>query len=112
MWPKDRTAKAENSEDLDRKFSSLRDKEPYPNRRENDVKAPHVEGGSYRRQEKHCQQRRLRTRPEWAQACQPCPFWDPYTTPFDLDDPRAVYSPLAKNHATIHLSSAAEEQRS
>jgi hypothetical protein len=31
--------------------------------------------------------------------------------PFDLDDPQAIYNPHARSHASIHLSSATEEQR-
>jgi hypothetical protein len=41
----------------------------------------------------------------------PSPFLGPFATPFDLDDPRAIYSPPAKRHASFHLSFAAEEQR-
>jgi hypothetical protein len=33
------------------------------------------------------------------------------SAPFDLDAIRAIYSPEAKNHASTHSSSAAEEQR-
>jgi hypothetical protein len=40
--PKDQPVKAENSEDLDRKCWSLRDKEPYPNCGETDAKGPHA----------------------------------------------------------------------
>jgi hypothetical protein len=45
-----------------------------------------------------------------AQAGRPGPFWA-QSPPFDLDAIRAIYSPEAKSHTSIHLSSAAEEQR-
>jgi hypothetical protein len=48
-----------------------------------------------------------------AQACRPGPFWGLVAPPpFDLGASRAIYSPLTESHASIHLSSAAEEQRS
>jgi hypothetical protein len=31
--------------------------------------------------------------------------------PFDLDDPRAIYSPLAKSHTSIYPPFTAEEHR-
>jgi hypothetical protein len=51
--------------------------------------------------------------PGWsAQAGRPSPFRGPVSPPFDLDASRAIYSPLTESHASINLSSAAEEQRS
>jgi hypothetical protein len=47
-----------------------------------------------------------------AQAGWPSPFWGPVSPPFDLTAIRTIYSPEAKSHASIHSSSAAEEQRS
>jgi hypothetical protein len=48
--------------------------------------------------------RRQATRPRWAQAGQPSPFRG-------LAAIRAIYSPGVESHASIHSSSAAEEQR-
>jgi hypothetical protein len=45
-----------------------------------------------------------------AQVGRPGPGRGP-VTPFDLAAIQAIYSPEAKSHASIHLSSAAEEQR-
>jgi hypothetical protein len=33
---------------------------------------------------------------EWAQAGRPSPFRAPFSAPFDLDDPRTIYSPLPR----------------
>jgi hypothetical protein len=49
-------------------------------------------------------QRREPTGPRWAQAGALSP-------PFELAAIRAIYSPDAKSHTSIHSSSAAEEQR-
>jgi hypothetical protein len=46
----------------------------------------------------------------WAQADRPSPFRGP-VSPLDLAAIRAIYSPEAKSHASIHSSSTAEEQR-
>jgi hypothetical protein len=46
-----------------------------------------------------------------AQAGRPHPFQGPVTSPFDLAAIRAIYSPGVESHASIHSSSAAEEQR-
>jgi hypothetical protein len=40
------------------------------------------------------------------------PISGPSQLPFDLAAIRAIYSPEARRHASTHLSSAAEEQRS
>jgi hypothetical protein len=45
-----------------------------------------------------------------AQAGRPGPFQGP-VAPFDLAAIPAIYSPGVESHASIHLSSAAEEQR-
>jgi hypothetical protein len=42
-WPKDHNVKAKNSGDLNSRCWSLRDKEPYLNCGEDDVKGPHAE---------------------------------------------------------------------
>jgi hypothetical protein len=46
-----------------------------------------------------------------AQAVWPSPAQGPFSSPFDLATNRAIYSPGVKSHASINLSSAAEEQR-
>jgi hypothetical protein len=46
-----------------------------------------------------------------AQAGRPSPSRGPVTSPFDLAAIRAIYSPEVESHASIHSSSAAEEQR-
>jgi hypothetical protein len=46
-----------------------------------------------------------------AQAGRPGPFWGPVASPFDLAAIRAIYSPGVEIHASIHSSSAVEEQR-
>jgi hypothetical protein len=55
--------------------------------------------------------RRQATRPRWAQAGQHSPFRGPVASPFDLAAIRAIYSPGVESHASIHSSSADEEQR-
>jgi hypothetical protein len=54
---------------------------------------------------------RQETRPRWAQAGRPSPFWGPVASPFDLAAIQAIYSPEAKSHGSIHSSLTAEEQR-
>jgi hypothetical protein len=50
--------------------------------------------------------------PGWsAQAGQPGPFRGPVASRFDLAAIRAIYSPGVESHASIHSSSAVEEQR-
>jgi hypothetical protein len=68
-------------------------------------------GERSRRHGKHRQQMRSRNGLKWAQAGWPSPFRAPFAAPFDLDDPRAIYSPPAKSHASIHLPFTAEKQR-
>jgi hypothetical protein len=46
-----------------------------------------------------------------AQADRPGPFRGPVASLFDLAPIQTIYSPEAKSHASIHSSSAAEEQR-
>jgi hypothetical protein len=46
-----------------------------------------------------------------AQADRPGPFRGPVTSHFDLVAIRAIYSPGAKSHTSIHSSSTGEEQR-
>jgi hypothetical protein len=46
-----------------------------------------------------------------AQAGRPDPFRGPVAFPSDLAAIRAIYSPKVESHASIHSSSAAEEQR-
>jgi hypothetical protein len=64
--------------------------------------------------------RRPRTGPKWAQAGRPRPvspgrsaqaISGPSRPPFDLGASRDIYSPGVESHASIHSSSAAEEQR-
>jgi hypothetical protein len=55
--------------------------------------------------------RRQATGPGSAQADRPGPFRGPVASPFDLAAIQAIYSPRVKSHASIHSSSAAEEQR-
>jgi hypothetical protein len=74
-------------------------------------------GGGYRRLGKQHRAKEARTGPKWAQAGRPRPagpahFEAQSLPPFDLDASRAIYSPLTESHASINLSSAAEEQRS
>ena len=64
-----------------------------------------------RSREKHLEESRGRTGPKRAQAGRPSPFQARFGTPFDLGDPRAIYSPRASSHASSNSSSAAEEQR-
>jgi hypothetical protein len=60
-----------------------------------------------------------RPRPNWVEmglgwpawADRPSPFWAWFGALFDLAAIRTIYSPLAKSHASIDSSSAAEEQR-
>jgi hypothetical protein len=114
--PNDQTVKAENSEDLDRKCWSLCDKEPCPNYEETDAKGPHAEGEKFQKK-REASPTKVATK--WArmgpgrsaQASCPGPFLGPFVAPFDLDEPQAIYSPLAKSHTSIHPPFAAEEHR-
>jgi hypothetical protein len=47
-----------------------------------------------------------------AQVDRPSPFRGQVGPPFDLDTSQDIYSPLIESHASIHSSSAEEEQRS
>jgi hypothetical protein len=94
----------------------LRGKELRPTRRETDDKDPHPEGeGSIRLGNR----RHAKEACNWAgvgpgrsaQAGRPGPFQGPIASLFDLAAIRAIYSLRVKSHASIHLSSAAEEQR-
>jgi hypothetical protein len=88
----------------------LRDKELHPTQRETDDKGPHAEGGR-NLEDSGTTQRRQATGPRWTQAGRPGPFRGPVASPFDLAAIRAIYSPGVESHASIHSSSAAEEQR-
>jgi hypothetical protein len=95
--PGTKPEKMTNSEDPVRKCRILRDKELHPISRETDDKGPHAEGG-----------RGLgRNGPR---PVGPAHF-RAQSAPFDLGASRAIYSPLTESHASIHSSSAAEEQR-
>ena len=95
----------------------MRDKEPYPNRGETDAKSPHVGSGKF---QKTREATGRKPGPNWAetgpgrsaQAGRPSPFRARFGAPFDLAAIRTIYSAPAKSHASIHSSSAAEEQRS
>jgi hypothetical protein len=39
------------------------------------------------------------------------PISGPIRAPFEIDDPRTIYSPPTKSHASTHSSFTAEEQR-
>jgi hypothetical protein len=117
-WPKDRTMKAENSENLDRKCWSLRDKEPYKTAKEMTLRA-HMQKGGVPEETRSITDEGGREsgqdgpRPIGlggsALAGQPSPkFWAPFVVPFDLNDPRTIYSPRAK----IHVSFVIHPQRS
>jgi hypothetical protein len=56
-------------------------------------------------------QRRSGTGPGWAQDGRPSPVQGPFAPSFDLAAIRAIYSPGVESHASINLSSAAEEQK-
>jgi hypothetical protein len=89
----------------------LWDKELHPIRRETDDKGPHAEGEGSRRLGN---QRRAKEAANWAEVGPgrlAQPISRPSQPPFDLAAIRTIYSPKAKSHASIHSSSAAEEQR-
>jgi hypothetical protein len=95
------------------KCQILRDKELRPTRRETDDKGPHAEKGEdIEDSGTDVGQRRQATGPGWAQAGRPSPFQGLVASPFDLAAIWAICSPGVESHASIHLSSAAEEQRS
>jgi hypothetical protein len=56
------------------------------------------------------ERRRQLTGQKWAQVGRPSPFQGP-VTPFDVAAIRAIYSPEAESHTSIHSSSSTEEQR-
>jgi hypothetical protein len=89
----------------------LRDKKLHPIRRETDDKGPHAEGERSRRLgNRH----RAKEATGWAEVGPgrlAQPISGPSQPPFDLATIRTIYSPEAKSHASIHSSSAAEEQR-
>jgi hypothetical protein len=115
-WPKDQTVKAENSEDLDRKCWSLRNKERYPNRGETDAKGPHVERVKVPEDTRSITDKGG-SEPGWGgprpvnlgRLTQPtsgpirCPLWP--------RQPSGYYSSPAKSRVGIHSAFAAEEQR-
>jgi hypothetical protein len=103
-----------NSKDLARKVLNHARQGACPTRRETD-KGPHAEGeGSRRLRNRH----HAKEVADWAemglgrsaQAGRPGPFRGP-VTPFDLAAIRAIYSPEAESHVSIHSSLAAKEQR-
>jgi hypothetical protein len=85
----------------------LRDKDLYPNRVEIDANGPHAKEGNF-----HKTREALPTK-EAARWARMEPGWlaQPILPSFDLDDPRAIYSPPAKSHTSIHSPFTAEEQR-
>jgi hypothetical protein len=109
--PEDWIVKAENSDDLNRKCWSLRNKEPYPNRGENDTKGSHAEGWKFQKTHEVSPTKEVVNWAGWAQAGWPSPLQGPFAAPFDLDDPQTIYGTHAKIHTSYHSSFAAEEQR-
>jgi hypothetical protein len=89
----------------------LRDKELHPIRRETDDKGPHVEGEGSRRLGNWHQAKEATGWAEMGPGRPAQPILWPSQPPFDLAAIRAIYSPEAKSHASIHSSSIAEEQR-
>ena len=94
----------------------MRDKRPYLNRGETDVKGPHADR---RTLQKTREARHAKEPVTWAevgpgrsaQAGRPGPFRGPVTSPFDLAAIGAIYSPRVESHASFYSSSATEEQR-
>jgi hypothetical protein len=110
--PGTKPEKMTNSEDLPRKVPNLAGQGAMSNSERNWRQGPTC------RREKDLEysgtdigQRRQATGPRWAQAGRPSPFQGPVASPFDLAAIRAIYSPGVESHASIHSSSAAEEQR-
>jgi hypothetical protein len=72
------------------------DKEPYSNRGETDAKGPDAEGGKFQKsQERDREEARAevgRSGPRRSDQ----PILGPIRHPFDLADPRAIYSPLPR----------------
>jgi hypothetical protein len=110
--PRTKLEKMTNSEDLPRKVSNLAGQGASSNSERNWRQGPTCRRGKDLEDSgtKPGWRRRL-TRPKWAQAGRPSPFRGPVTLSFYLAANRAIYSPEAKSHASIHSSSAAEEQR-
>jgi hypothetical protein len=115
MTPKSSGTKPEkmkNSEDPVRKVSNLAGQGASSN-----PKINWRQGATCRRgkdledSETESRQSRPSAGPKWAHAGRPSPFQGPVDSPFDLAATRTIYSLEARRHASIHLSSAAEEQR-
>ena len=109
--------KSRIAEDLDGRCGSSYAKHPYLNRKENDVKALHATRQKLRKSRETSRRKPGTNRAEealgWsAQAGRPGPSPGRFITPFDLDDPRAIYSPGTPSHVSSNSSFAAEEQRS
>jgi hypothetical protein len=110
--------KMENSEDPVRKVSNLAGQGASSNLERNWRQGPTCRRGKDLEDSgTDTGRRRQLAGPKWAQAGRPRPagpahFGAPSAPPFDLTAIRTIYSPEAKSHASIHSSSAAEEQRS
>jgi hypothetical protein len=105
-----------NSEDLVRKVLNLAGHGASSNSERKWWQGPTCRRGKdLEDSETDIRRRRQLAGPKWAQAGRPGrpaqPISGPSQPPFDLAAIRAIYSPEAKSHASIHSSSAAEEQR-
>jgi hypothetical protein len=107
--------KMKNSEDLVRKVSNLAGQEASSNSDRNWRQGPHAEGGRIKKTRELTPGqggRRLgRNGPRPAGSDRPAqPISEPSRPPL-WPSRRTIYRPKAKSHASIHSSSAAEEQR-
>jgi hypothetical protein len=115
--PGTKPEKITNSEDLVRKVSNLAGQVASSNSERNWRQGPTCRRGKDLEDSgTNTGQRRQPIGPKWAQAGWPRPavpaHFGAQSAPFDLDASRALYIPLTESHASIHSSSAAEEQRS
>jgi hypothetical protein len=114
--PGTKREKMTNSEDLARKVPNLARQGASSNSERNRRHGPTCRRGKDLEDSgTNAGQRRRLTGPKWAQAGRPRPADPAHSeaqSPLsDLAAIRAIYSPEAESHTSIHSSSAAEEQR-
>jgi hypothetical protein len=110
--PGTKPEKMKNSEDLVRKVPNLAGQGASSNSERNWRQGPTCRRGKDLEDSgTDTRQSRSSTGPKWAQTDRPSQFQSPVDPPFNIAAICAIYGPEAKSYASIHSSSAAEEQR-